>query len=168
MAHPAEYWINNLNLTKHPEGGYFKETYRSDETITKANLPNRFEGNRNFSTAIYFLLKSNDISALHRIKQDEIWHFYYGSPLTIHIINKDGLYQQKKLGLAIGNSEQPQITVKAGNLFGATVNQGNSYTIVGCTVAPGFDFDDFDMPRRDTLLKEYPEHAELIKKLTII
>lgn len=162
----ADRWIDLLQLEKHPEGGYYRETYRSSESIAKENLPKRFKGNRSFSTAIYFLLKGNDFSAFHRIKQDELFHFYAGSSLTIHVIDDSASYSTIRLGRNIKNGEVPQATVKAGWIFGASVNDSNSYSLVGSTVAPGFDFDDFEILRRDQLIEQFPQHKKIIEKLT--
>ena len=162
----ADMWIELLRLVKHPEGGYYKETYRSDETIDKDHLPERFNDNRSFSTAIYYLLKGNDFSAFHRIKQDEIFHFYAGSSLTIHLIEHSGNYFSIKLGRSMKNGEVPQATVKGGWIFGASVNDPNSYSLVGTTVAPGFDFEDFELLSRDQLLVLFPQHYKIIEKLT--
>jgi predicted cupin superfamily sugar epimerase len=162
----ADRWIELLQLEKHPEGGYYRETYRSDETIIKEHLPSRFNGNRSFSTSIYYLLKGNDFSALHRIKQDEIFHFYAGSSLTIHVIDHSGNYFSIKLGRSMKNGEVPQATVKAGWIFGASVDDSNSYSLVGTTVAPGFDFADFELFGRNRLIELYPRHKNIIEKLT--
>jgi uncharacterized protein len=162
----ASKWINNLKLKKHPEGGWYKEVYRSPEIILKQNLPDRFNGDRSFSTSIYFLLTSDEFSAFHRIKQDEIWHFYDGSSLTIHIIDKEGNYTEQVLGKQIEKGESLQVIVKAGCFFAASVNEENAFTLVGCTVAPGFDFEDFEMPNRARLLNQYPEHKEVIERLS--
>jgi predicted cupin superfamily sugar epimerase len=157
----GQYWIRKLQLAKHPEGGYFKETYRSDETIPAAALPPRFDGVRAFSTAIYFLLTGGECSALHRIKSDEMWHFYAGSELTIHVIEPMGSYSQIKLG-----GDHLQAVVSAGCWFGATVDDPESYALVGCTVAPGFDFTDFELARRDELIAQFPRHRMIVEKLT--
>jgi uncharacterized protein len=159
-------WIELLQLEKHPEGGYFRETYRSKETIDREHLPKRFNGNRSFSTAIYFLLKGNDFSAFHRIRQDELFHFYDGSPLTIHVIDSSGNYLKIKLGRNIKNGEVPQATIKAGWIFGASVIDSNSYSLVGTTVAPGFDFEDFELVDPNQLIELYPKHKNIIEKLT--
>lgn len=161
-----KYWINKLELLPHPEGGFYKETYRCTESINKENLPNRFGGDRNFSTSIYYLLSEENISALHKIKQDELWHFHYGSSLTIHMISPNGEYSQQKLGLDIDREETPQVIVPAGYYFAAEVNDKSSYVLSGCTVAPGFDFSDFEMPKRNELLSRFPQHKEIIAKLT--
>lgn len=144
----------------------FRETYRSTESITKENLPDRFSGDRNFSTAIYFLLNADEFSAFHRLKQDEIWHFYDGSALTIHIIDEKGEYFELVLGKETMEKESLQIAVNGGWLFGASVKKGGSFSLVGCTVAPGFDFDDFEMPSRNELLLKYPHYEKVIRGLT--
>lgn len=161
-----EYWIDKLALEPHPEGGYFKENYRSKEAILKTALPNRFTGDRSFSTAIYFLLSNNDISAFHRIKQDEIWHFYHGSPLIIHILDETKNYRASILGLDLNQEQQPQIVVEAGAYFAAEVVDKSSFTLVGCTVAPGFDFTDFEMPVQSKMIELFPKYKTLVKRLS--
>lgn len=165
MSNAAQ-WIESLQLRPHLEGGYFRETYRSAEVIAKGSLPERFTGDRAFATAIYFLLSGRDFSALHRIKQDELWHFYDGSPLTIHVIEPNGAYRAIKLGRNVRAGEIPQAVVPAGYWFGAMVDDPGSYALAGCTVAPGFDFADFEMPSRDRLRELFPQHLALIEKLT--
>ena len=162
----ATYWIEKLDLQRHSEGGYFKETYRSNEIISKETLPTRFAGDRVFSTCIYYLLDEKDFSAFHAIKQDEIWHFYDGSSLSIHIIDQKGTYSNAKLGRDFENGESFQTVVKAGSWFAAAVNNEEAYSLVGCTVAPGFEFSDFKMPVRKKLVDLYPEHKEIIDKFT--
>jgi predicted cupin superfamily sugar epimerase len=162
----AHYWIRTLELTEHPEGGYFRETYRSQEQIGKDALPPRFSGPRTVSTAIYFLLKGGQISRWHRIKSDEIWHFYAGAPLTLHIIEPAGQHEQIRLG-PDENGGVFQAVVRNGCWFGAISDIPDSYSLVGCTVAPGFDFADFEMGNRDELLAQYPQHTSVIKKLSI-
>jgi predicted cupin superfamily sugar epimerase len=162
----AERWINELQLRPHPEGGYFRETYRCNEVVPRAHLPSRFRGDRSFSTAIYFLLEGADFSALHRIQQDEVWHHYDGSSLTVDVISPDGNHSAILLGKNVGGGERPQTVVKAGCLFGASLNDARSYALVGCSVAPGFEFDDFTLPGRDELLDQYPQHRHVIERLT--
>src|SRR4051794_11801998 len=110
----AREWIDHLALTRHPEGGWYRETYRSSETIARAHLPARFDGDRAFATAIYYLLESGDFSALHRIRQDEGWHFYDGSPLTLHQIAPDGACSTHRLGRDLTRGQEPQALVPAG------------------------------------------------------
>jgi len=162
----AKYWIEKLGLTKHIEGGYFRETYRSTETIQKNALPDRFIGDRSFSTAIYFLLKDNEVSQFHRIQQDEVWHFYAGGPIAIHSIDESGTYSETTLGCDFEKNETFQLVLKSRSWFGAHLIERNSYSLVGCTAAPGFDFADFELADRKELLSLYPEHQEIIKKLT--
>lgn len=162
----AQIWIDGLELRRHPEGGWFRETYRADEGVTRSALPPRFGGDRVFSTAIYFLLEGDDFAALHRIHADEIFHFYDGAALIVHVIDALGNYSTLKVGRDFKNGERPQGIVKARSLFGATVGDRQSYSLVGCTVAPGFDFADFSMPSRDDLCRQFPLHRQVIEKLT--
>ncbi len=162
----ADYWIKKLDLKRHPEGGYFKETYRSSEVILKHALPARFNGDRVFSTCIYFLLNKKEFSAFHAIQQDEVWHFYEGSSLIIHIIDQKEVYSAAKLGRDIENGDSFQAVVRAGCWFAATVNNTEAYALVGCTVAPGFDFAYFKMADRNNLVALYPEHRDIIEKYT--
>ena len=155
----ANYWIDVLDLEKHPEGGYYKETYRSDE---KVNL-NEFDGERNLSTAIFFLLEEGNFSAFHRIKSDEMWHFYDGSPLVIHMIDEKGNYSSQKLGKNMEQGELLQFVVPAGVWFASEVLEG-AFSLVGCTVSPGFDFNDFEMADA-TLETLCPEKRNTIQRL---
>jgi predicted cupin superfamily sugar epimerase len=160
------YWIQKLNLQKHPEGGYYRETYRSNEMISKECLANRYDGDRSVYTSIYFLLTGKDISAFHRIKSDEIWHFYFGSSITLYRIDPDGMLFKTKIGDDLENGELFQTYIKAGHWFAARVNDPTSFSLVGCTVAPGFDFADFELGNRKDLIKAYPRHREIIEQLT--
>lgn len=162
----ADYWIDNLKLKKHPEGGFFKETYRAQETIPQQYLPKRFSGTRNFSTSIYFLLRSQDRSLFHRIKSDELWHFHAGHTLNIFVLENDQL-NCYKLGQNIDKGESLQVVIPAGCWFGARVEQTNGYVLSGCTVAPGFDFQDFEIAKRSALLKTFPQHISIIEALTL-
>ncbi|GAV20185.1 hypothetical protein MMIC_P1149 [Mariprofundus micogutta] len=157
--------IQSLALQEHPEGGWYREVYRSDESIPLIGLPERFDGERAFCTSIYFLLSGEDFSAFHRIKQDELWHFHDGDRLTVHVIDRAGNYCEKKLGRNSEQGETFQQVVEAGDWFAASVPSGG-YALVGCTVAPGFDFADFEMPSRDALQALYPQHSNIIKRLT--
>lgn len=154
-----DYWIKKLSLSAHPEGGWFKENYRSNELVPKEALPRRFPGNRNFSTAIYYLLEKGDFSAFHRIKSDELWHFYDGDSLEIIEIDPDGQITSHLLGL----ENLPQIIIRANNWFAA--RPLGVYTLAGCTVSPGFDFEDFEMADKNELLKTFPQHTEILELL---
>lgn len=157
----AQDWIKELNLLPHPEGGYYKEVYRSEEEIVAELLPGDRSGIRSVSTAIYFLLEGKDFSAFHRIKSDEIWHFYAGSSLMIYAIDEEGLLTEYPL-----SSEIPIQIIPKNNWFSAELKNKESFALVGCTVAPGFDFDDFEMGDRGQLQEEFPKHSELIQQLT--
>ncbi len=146
----AAQWIEELKLEPHPEGGWFRRVYESEL---------EFGASRSAMTSIYYLLEAPDFSALHRLKSDEQWHFYSGSSITIHEITPSGDYNPVMLG-----EGDFQYTVKAENLFGATVETG--YALVGCTVVPGFGFAEFEMPSLAKLQAEYPQYAELIARLT--
>ena len=161
----AEYFIKHLQLQPHPEGGFFKETYRSDGIITSPCLPASFNGDRNYSTAIYFLLQQDDFSAFHRINSDECWHFYDGDTLLIHVIDEAGKYSCIRLGRKIDEGELFQFVVPANCWFASEPAPGTDFTLVGCTVSPGFDFSDFEMANGKALVKAYPQHQSLIERL---
>src|SRR6187551_1839823 len=152
----AEYWVQSLQLHPHPEGGFYRETYRADEKIKADHLPERYQGDRNFSTAIYFLLRSQDRSTFHRIKSDELWHFYQGSTLLLYVLTEHGL-NIHRLGADITKGDSLQVMVPANCWFGARVEKLDSFALCGCTVAPAFDFADFEMADREYLLNTYPE-----------
>ncbi len=162
----SQYWIDKLQLLPHPEGGYYAETYRSSESVQGTHLPERYGGSRSFSTAIYFLVEGGKFSALHRIKSDELWHFYSGSRLTVHVIDPQGQLQTIHLGNNPEAGEVFQAVVKAGCWFGSLVDQPGTYALVGCTVAPGFDFADFELAYHEELLGLYPQHKSVIELLT--
>lgn len=166
MNQTAKKLISQFNLQKHPEGGYFKETYRSEGVIPEAVFPDTFEGSRNYCTGIYFLLTSDTFSAFHKIRQDEMWHFYQGSPLTIHMISPEGNYSKQVVGLDFENGELPQFTVPKEYWFAAEVNEPDNYSFVGCTVSPGFDFRDFELAERNPLSSRFPQYKEIISRLT--
>lgn len=159
----AEEWIARLGLERHPEGGWFRQTYRSPESLPATALPSRFPTAHPVSTAIYFLLRGSEFSALHRLKADEIWHFYDGSPLTLHVIAPDGAASS----LALGPGSF-QAVVPAGCWFGAVLDDASpeSFALVGCTVAPGFVLEDFELADRVRLIEQYPQHRALIERFT--
>jgi uncharacterized protein len=162
----AEQLIRIHDLRPHPEGGYFRETYRSEESIPRSCLPPRYGGGRNYCTAIYYLLPAHSVSRLHRIASDEIWHFYLGGPLTIVELKPDGSTDQVVLGPEVDRGHLLQHVVKAGVWFGAYPNPGSEYSLAGCTVAPGFDFADFEIASRQDLIEKYPRERETIARLT--
>lgn len=165
MNKEAEKIVKALNLSKHPEGGYFSEVYRSDETLEK-DLHERFTGKHSLYTSIYFLLYGNEFSAFHILKSDEIWHFYEGTTLDIHIINHDGILKTVSLGKNIDDGEHFQYCIKAGHYFAAEVRDNTSYALVGCTVSPGFEYSDFELCKKESLIDKFPHHKELIDRLS--
>ena len=163
--HPkAKQYIKQLQLKKHPEGGYYKEVYRSGERILPTHLPKRYKSSRNFSTSIYFLLQEMQFSSFHILKSDELWHFYDGWKVLLYVINKDGELVTKKLGK--DKDCQLQLTIEKHNWFAADLEDKKSFALFGCTVSPGFEFDDFELGNRNILIKKFPRHSILIKRLT--
>lgn len=160
----AEFLIKHFNLKPHPEGGYYREIYRSDEIIK--SLPERYNGNRSISTSIYFLLKGQQVSKLHKLKSDEIWHFYEGSSVKIYTLSDKGDLTEIILGRNISEGEVFQVIIKREHWFCAEAIDKNSFSFVGCTVAPGFNFDDFSLAEKEILLQKFPEHKFLIKHFT--
>lgn len=158
--------IRLYKLEPHPEGGYFRESYRSDTTIPADALGSAFGGARNCSTAIYFLLPEGSKSALHRIKSDEVWHFYLGGPLTLAQILPDGRTECSTLGSDIKAGQKLQHVVPAGCWFGAYPQPGSGFSFVGCTVAPGFDFSDLELAAPKRLQAQFPKAEKIIKKLS--
>lgn len=168
-VHPnksAAEWVRELMLEPHPEGGYFRQTYRSDLMIAGEALPPGFAGARAASTAIYFLLEGKNFSAFHRLRSDEVWHFYAGSTLAVQVIDREGKCSTILLGNDPGAGQVFQAVVPAGCWFASHVADWKSWALVGCTVAPGFDFADFEMAKRAELVREYPAHREMIERLT--
>jgi len=162
----SERWINELEMIEHPEGGCYRESYRSDEVIPLSALPTGYEADHSFSTAIYFLLRRGEFSAFHKIRQDELWHHYDGGGLIIHCISEAGSYSSLKIGTDFASGERPQGVVRAGTYFAAELIDGGIFSLVGCTVAPGFEFADFDLPDRARLLRLFPSHTEIVTRLT--
>ena len=161
------HWIEKLGLQPHPEGGYYAESYRATEEYSGGGLPERYEGSRSFSTAIYFLLTAGNPSHFHRVASDEGWHFYDGSPLRLHILSPEGDYLEVKVGCEPEKNILPQYVVPAGYWFAAEMMEGGAYSLVGCTVAPGFDFQDFELANEAEMLKQFPQHAQLLKTFCI-
>ena len=157
--------IHQYQLQAHPEGGWYKQTYKSAETIAGSALPKRFGGDRSMSTAIYFLLEQGNFSAFHKIKSDECWHFYAGDPLLIYVIDGNGKLEIVTLGNDIDKGQLFQFVVPANCWFASRPATSSVYCFVGCTVAPAFDFADFELANATTLSTLYPEHQVLIAQL---
>lgn len=163
----AEYWINTLDLEHHPEGGYFREVYQSSESIPADVLPERYTGQRAYSTSIYFLLKQGEPSCMHRIQSDEIWHFYAGAGTTLHLIHSDGTYNVMKLGAEPDRDQHFQHIVPASTWFSAEVTAPGEFSLMGCTVAPGFEFQDFELGRKEQMMDEFPQYRDLFNRMCV-
>jgi predicted cupin superfamily sugar epimerase len=158
--------IKQLGLRPHPEGGYFSETYRSDETLNGQTLPSRYGSKRSMGTAIYFLLTAESCSVMHRIKSDEIFHFYMGDPVTMLQLYPDGTSKVVTLGSDLLQGQQPQVIVPKNIWQGSFIAPGGSYALLGTTVAPGFEFEDFEYGRRKELIEQYPSEKQKLIRLT--
>jgi predicted cupin superfamily sugar epimerase len=157
----ADDLIRELALLPHPEGGYFREVYRAQETIAGTALPDRYSGERSFSTAIYYLLKTGQSSFWHKLDSDETWHYYSGGSLNIFEISAKGVLKTTVLGSDLKAGQVFQHTILQGNWFAATCRPKTEYVLAGCTVAPGFDFSDFQMARDGEMETLFPHLAEL-------
>lgn len=160
--------VEKLGLLPHPEGGWYREVYRSGEKTGGKALPPRFTGDHAFSTSIYYLLESGDFSAFHRIKSDETWHFYLGSPLKLYILQDDGSLLTVLLGDNVSTGHVFQWTIPYGLWFAAEVSVPGSFSLMGCTVSPGFEFDDMEMATLGELKSRYSRYATLIRRMTRI
>lgn len=160
MNAPVRDLVRRFSLLPHPEGGFFRESYRSPEALS---LP---RGSRSASTAIYFLLPEGSVSKLHRIQSDEVWHFYLGGPLRLTELHPDGGRREVVLGQDVKKGQLLQHVVSAGVWFGAAPEKGSAYSFVGCTVAPGFDFADFELAVRAELVKRFPLQRAAVERLT--
>ncbi|MGI2137716.1 cupin domain-containing protein [Shewanella baltica] len=154
--HTADDFIEHLALEQHVEGGYYRSSYRSETP---------FDQTRALWSSIYFLLRTGEVSHFHRLTADEMWYFHAGQSLTIYMIAPDGVLTTAQLGLDLAAGERPQFLVPKGCIFGSAMNQPG-FSLVGCMVSPGFTFDDFELFSRKTLLAHYPQHSEIIKRLS--
>lgn len=161
----AQEWITSLGLQPHPEGGYYREVYRSSETVPGECLPLQLNGPRNISTSIFYLLRSGEKSHLHKLNSDEVWYFHAGSRLTIVLLRETGS-ELIYLGLEVSKGELLQFAIQANTWFGAFVSGEDSFALCSCNVAPGFDFSDFEMGIRGDLLSRFPECKADIEMLT--
>ena len=163
----ADELIRKLGLTPHPkEGGYFRETYRAAETWPAAALPSRYQGQRSASTAIYYLLTPTTYSALHRLQTDEVFHFYLGDPVQMLQLWPDGSTRTLILGNDLKQGHLPQTVVPGGVWQGSFLLPGGAFALLGATMAPGFDYSDYVSGDREELSRLWPEHEQLIRKLT--
>lgn len=166
MDEDAQRIVRRYELKPHPEGGYYREVYRSALAVEHPGIPSDTPSTRAAGTFIYYLLADDQISAFHRVKwSDEIWHLYAGGPLELHLIDPGGDYRVVTLTTALDDGE-PSAVVPSGWWQAARLPPGTRWAFCGCSVAPGFDFLDFELPRTDDLLARFPQHASLIRTLT--
>src|SRR5688500_5094691 len=164
---PVDELIRLLQLRPHPkEGGHFRETYRAAESLPATALAKRYGGPRSISTAIYYLLTATTYSALHRLQSDEVFHFYLGSPVRMLQLFPDGNARTIILGPDLQAEQQVQVVVPRGVWQGSLLELNGDFALLGCTVAPGFDYADYEGGRRDELVAQYPQFADLIRRLT--
>lgn len=152
----AEYYIEKLEMLPHVEGGYFKQSFLSEQS---------YNTEKKLWSSIYFLLRTGEVSNFHRLKSDELWYYHAGESLTIYMITPKGKLITKQLGINIENGDSPQVLVPKGYIFGSAMNN-NGFSLVGCMVSPAFTYDDFELFKCNDLLNLYPEHQSIIKKLT--
>jgi uncharacterized protein len=158
--------IKKLNLIPHPEGGFFCETYRSEEKISEKHLPVRYKNDRNIGTCIYYLLTKDTFSAMHKLKSDEIFHFYLGDPVRMLNLFPDGSGKIINLGCDLSKNYYPQVLVNQNVWQGSRLVDGGVFALLGTTVSPGFEFADYETGNRSSLINHYPEFKEMISKLT--
>lgn len=157
--------IAELSLQPHPEGGYYAETFRAAGAIPASALPDAYDGSRSHSTAIYYLLTAGDVSAMHRITSDEVFHFYAGDPVRMLRLHPDGSGDEVVIGARIDLGQRPQVVVPGGVWQGLSLVEGGRFALLGCTVAPGFDFADFELADPAALAREYPKWANRAREL---
>ena len=154
----AAYWIEHLRLQPHPEGGYYKEIFRSNQQVLRPGADEAKQA----CTSIYYLLEGNDFSGFHRLASDELWYFHKGMPLVIHVIDDAGLYIAHELSDAETGSLS--IVIQGGLWFASGIPSGEGFTLVSCAVAPGFDFSEFEMAKKEEMKTLYPQHTDLLNK----
>ncbi len=158
--------ITQLRLIPHPEGGHYRETFASQLRVRHPGIYDETRVERPAMTQIYFLLEEDDFSAFHRVRSDETWHLYAGGPLEIHIIDQQGQYSCRSLGMDFSEGQEPQLTIPANSCQAARLEPGAGYALCGCTVSPGFDFADFVLPGRHELELMFPDQKAIIAELT--
>jgi hypothetical protein len=158
--------IEELKLQPHPEGGYFRETFRSKEIIKKENLPERYSGDRSMFTSILFMIDDKNFSAFHRLKTDELWYYNFGNSLLLTTIDEYGNLSEIILGSSFHIGEKLQHLVPAGSWMSASVLNEEGFSLIGCSMSPGFDYDDFELANREKLIELFPMHRVIIEKYT--
>lgn len=155
----AAFWIKHLALLPHPEGGHYREVFRSEKQVSRVSQAKTWSA----LTSIYYLLEDSDYSGFHRITSDELWYFHAGVPLHIHIITDSGEHLVHEMSGK--ESGSLSVAVKANQWFAAEVAGASGFTLVSCAVAPGFEFSEFEMARKEQMLRLYPQHSALLKRL---
>ncbi|MFA3784140.1 cupin domain-containing protein [Melioribacteraceae bacterium 4301-Me] len=163
MHQKSREYIRELMLERHVEGGYYRETYRGEEILFTKNTLSKKLKRRSTSTLIYFLLDGNDKSHFHKLKSDEIWHFYDGCDIKLYSIDKKGNLSEQILGK---KSKNFQVIIPKNTWFAAELTNKKLFALVGCTVSPGFDYKDFEIGKREELINQYPNYKSIIKKFT--
>lgn len=158
-------WIDRLSLVPHPEGGYYRETYRAGGQLD-GTIAEIYHGKRALATAIYYLLDGSQYSTFHRLKSDEMLHFYAGTILNVYVLSPEGQFRIERLGDCAAQGACFQLLIPSGHWFAAAALDPQGYALIGCTVAPGFDFQDFETGSREILLRAYPQHKSWIERLT--
>ncbi len=166
MSTTAAELISTLDLARHPEGGWFREIYRTPFTVDAESLPERFAGSRGLSATIHYLLERGDASHLHRLHSDEQWLHLDGGTLEISVIDETGNLTVHHLGTDIDAGESLHTLVPAGCWFGAEIEGSSPWALVACITSPAFEYEDFELGHRDLLLAQFPEHADLVRRLT--
>ncbi len=154
MPNTAFFWVDKLQMLPHPEGGFYKETFRSDLQVDGG------WGVRSALTSIFYLLEGDDFSGFHRIKSSELWYHHAGGILLVHEINPEGILKTHQL-----SAENPFAAIQPNSWFASEVADKNNFVLVSCAVAPGFDFADFELAKRSEIVQEFPAHAELLARL---
>ena len=162
----VQYWIDKLKMEQHPEGGYYKRLYASEENIRTVGLPERFTSTRRLMSCIYFLLTADNFSSFHKLQSDEIWNFYTGQAVKLTTIIARGELNQKLLGPDMEQGQAFQLAVPANTWMAAEIVDDSGFALLGCTVAPGFQFEDWELGERKKLLQLFPKHEEVINRLT--
>ncbi len=167
MMLTADYLIKKLNLKPHPEGGYFREVYKCSFRVDGSALPPKFDGDRSLSSTIYFLLDAGQVSRFHRLKGTEIMFYHHGTPLHLHIIDKNGNYTKSVLGMDIEKGEEPQVILPAGTFFCGIPENRNDFSLVSTMVSPAFEYKDFELFKSREICEMFPNLREKIERLQI-
>ena len=161
MKESAVAVIETLRLEPHEEGGWFRRTYESDRKIELSR------GTRPCGTSILYLLKKGEVSRLHYLRSDETWYFHRGNPVELHSFS-DGKYECAQLGCEVTLGEVPQVTLPAGTVFGASPLGTAEWSLVSCSVSPGFDYADFFWPDTEKLIRDFPVQETVIRRLACL